>query len=44
MTEHLSVTVNVPADRLAEFHQMFGQWLSNGPSPTPRRLASQAAS
>lgn len=30
MDEHLSVTVNVPAERLAEFHQMFGRWLSEG--------------
>jgi hypothetical protein len=30
MAEHLPVTVNVPADRLGEFHQMFGRWLTNG--------------
>jgi hypothetical protein len=29
MDEHLSVTVSVPAQRLAEFHQMFGRWLSD---------------
>lgn len=26
--DHIAVTVNVPADRMAEFHQMFGRWLA----------------
>ncbi len=32
MSEHLAVTVSVPAERLGEFHQMFGRWLTNDPT------------